>query len=221
MEDEVKITFDYLLGIFIVGHAKFPVYLMNLDTDKILIEYEDYVKSHLHLDVISDFYNKDVRSIYQYHNARKYIKGDMKHRNDAVAVLRFMFEDIAAYLIKVPTVYHIRLDYPKELLSFSFTDEEKDRLCLEFRRFVRTALYNTEWEKQFYDVEPLDESMFLKMSSEDAYSNSIVQLIKRTHEESLSAEDIATRYENLEQALVLLELVNRFGQSMERGDIAV
>lgn len=225
MNDEVKITFEYLLGIFIVGHAKFQMCLMNpahLGTNKISIDYEDYIKSNLHLDVISDFYNKDERSIYQYYNARKFLTtSDARYRDDAVSVLKFMLEDIASYLIKVPAVYHVRLSYPEELLPCILTDNELNSLKLKFRRFVRTALADSEWEQQFLDVEPLPDDVFLNMSTCAEGSTSIVQLIKRTQKESLNAEDIATRYVNLEQALVWFAYLSYFNCNSERSDIAV
>lgn len=225
MSDEVKITFEYLLGIFIVGHAKFPMYLMNptnLGTNKICIDFEDYIKSNLHLDVISDFYSPDERSIYQYHNAHRYLtSNDIRCREDAINVLRFMFEDIVSYLIKVPAVYHIRLSYPKELLPHSLTEEEIDALCLKLRRFVRTALTGSKYEQYFREVEPLEDDVFLNMSTNSEGSNSIVQLIKRTQKESLNAENLVARYENLEQAIVLLEYLSYFDYNLKRSDIAV
>lgn len=93
---------DHLL-VIATGGAE-PIW--HIKTDKVLqIRYSDYVKSQLHLNIVSDLFN---RSSMIYKNALDYINGDNTCESSAETVLQYFYEDILNFLLN--NTYNIKLE---------------------------------------------------------------------------------------------------------------
>lgn len=67
-----------------------------LVTDELYIRFSDYVKSQLHLNLVSDLYHRDVG---EYFNAYQYIAGNEGYYKDCLHVVHYFYHDIAHFLI--------------------------------------------------------------------------------------------------------------------------
>lgn len=67
--------------------------------DNLIINFSDYVKSQLHLNLVTDFFGRDIVS---YYNAYQYIMGDKTHYRDCLKVIKFFYTDMANFLCNNP-----------------------------------------------------------------------------------------------------------------------
>ena len=76
------------------GHAG----ILDLPNVEIDVDYEDYVRSQVHLNLVTGLYG---RTLGQYVNALRYCAGkEPGCRDNALEVLRYFYSDMAYFLIK-------------------------------------------------------------------------------------------------------------------------
>lgn len=76
------------------GHAG----ILDLPNVEIDVDYEDYVRSQVHLNLVTGLYG---RTLGQYVNALRYCVGkEPGCRDNALEVLRYFYSDMAYFLIK-------------------------------------------------------------------------------------------------------------------------
>lgn len=106
------LTYDRVLQLLLVAYSIGDVCgnRISIHEQKLTLKYSDYVKSQLHLPVISGFYEPWERSIFQYANALDYLEGDQSKREDALIVARYYYEDMANFLLKNRSEVHLTTD---------------------------------------------------------------------------------------------------------------
>ena len=82
-------------GVNPVYRERFKVTQAN----NLKINFIEYVKSQLHNNVVTDFFN---RNIFAYLNAYKFLKGEIFLEDEALKVMHYFYKDIANFLIKNP-----------------------------------------------------------------------------------------------------------------------
>lgn len=92
------LKFERLNQIITISSVRIDNRILDrlLVTDELYIQFSDYVKSQLHLNLVSDLYHRDVG---EYFNAYQYLIGDESHIKDCLRVVRYFYHDIAHFLI--------------------------------------------------------------------------------------------------------------------------
>ena len=78
------------------------------------MNFEQYVKSQLHLNVVHDLFDRDI---LMYAKALDYLKGDKKQEQVAKEVLFWFYEDVYMFLIRNPQSVVCKVEVPKDLFS--------------------------------------------------------------------------------------------------------
>lgn len=94
-------TCNKLLQIIMVAHTPQKCLDSNISvkSKSLQVTYSSYVKSQIHLNVISAYYDENKRAIYEYFNADKFLEGDLSYREDAIKVLMYLYEDMSGFLL--------------------------------------------------------------------------------------------------------------------------
>jgi hypothetical protein len=89
------IPYTQMMGFIVNGYK--PVYTHYFNRE-LTFTFENYVKSQLHLQVVTELYGRDI---FQYNNALKYLRGEDKFVLDCSEVLRFFYQDMTNMLCNV------------------------------------------------------------------------------------------------------------------------
>ena len=103
--------FDQLI---LVAASKCPDALITVNTQTLILNFEQYVKSQLHLNVVHDLFDRDI---LMYAKALDYLKGDKKQEQVAKEVLFWFYEDVYMFLIRNPQSVVCKVEVPKDLFS--------------------------------------------------------------------------------------------------------
>lgn len=85
------------MNCLIVNSYK-PVYPLYFQTESFNFKLEEYIKSQLHLNVMPNLFQRDLRD---YHRCLLYTRGDDRYFGDFCKVLRYFYTDIANMILKV------------------------------------------------------------------------------------------------------------------------
>lgn len=94
----INVSFERMAQIVAISvfgkDSKFSQY--NLKTNKVKFTFSEYVKSQIHLNVVSGLYG---RSLGDYVKTLQFINGAAEHKEVARKVLNFFYTDISNFLI--------------------------------------------------------------------------------------------------------------------------
>ena len=177
----MKLTYDRVLQLLLVAYSSGDVCgnRIAIQEPRLTLKYSDYVKSQLHLPVISGFYEPWERSIFQYANALDYLEGDKEKREDALIVARYYYEDMANFLLKNRSEVHLATDLSELGLANvheDFSALKSDLLkiikksAMEYKQFNPDAALP---ELDGWDEIPLESKSLTQLISEFPYSDLI------------------------------------------------
>ena len=205
---ETELTFEYLLQYFLIAHSKNFPKNFNFENKNVKITFLNYVASQLHLNVISSFYTRAERDIYQYNTAYNFLKGAKRGRKDTLKVLSYLFQDTYMYLMKTPDVYKIRLEFDQNTLGIELHDRPASEIKDKLIRFLKTALDSNESENQLpeeWQCFPiLQDSDFLELANDKAFEK-FMELLAT---EQIEIKDVIERLDNYVQAIHFMYLEN-------------
>ncbi len=93
--ESVDVLYERIDHIIAISSGKFHNTLSVEPTKVLNIAYSDYVKSQLHLNIVTDLFN---RSVIQYKKANDFLNGDVRFKKSALKVLEYFYEDIINFL---------------------------------------------------------------------------------------------------------------------------
>ena len=133
------ITYDRVLQLLLVAYSTGEVCgnRISVHTPRLTLKYSDYVKSQMHLPVISGFYEPWERSIFQYANALDYLDGDNTKREDALIVARYYYEDMANFLLKNRNEVHLQTDLSE--LNLTVVHEDFNKLKSDLFKIIKKS----------------------------------------------------------------------------------
>lgn len=95
------------MNIFIINSFK-PLYGHIFDNDNINITFTNYIKSQIHLNIVTDLYGRDLKI---YRESLRYIKGDDECFASFCKTLKFFYSDIARMILNnINKDIHICID---------------------------------------------------------------------------------------------------------------
>lgn len=82
---------------------------IRVPSDEYLITFSDYVKSQLHLNIVTQLYK---RKFSEYVKAFYYLEGDSAYKEDIERVLYYFYSDMSSFLINNPNdiKLHLKVD---------------------------------------------------------------------------------------------------------------
>ena len=93
--ESVDVLYERIDHIIAISSGKFHNTLSVEPTKILKIAYSDYVKSQLHLNIVTDLFD---RPIIQYKKANDFINGDIRFRKVALKVLEYFYTDVINFL---------------------------------------------------------------------------------------------------------------------------
>lgn len=93
--ESVDVLYERIDHIIAISSGKFHNTLSVEPTKILKIAYSDYVKSQLHLNIVTDLFD---RPIIQYKKANDFINGDIRFRKAALKVLEYFYTDVINFL---------------------------------------------------------------------------------------------------------------------------
>lgn len=131
----MNITYEHMLQFIVIAKSRGDIHGHRIDIleQKLTITYTEYVKSQMHLNVISGFYQDNERSIFEYANALDFIEGDSSKRSDALKVLNYFYTDMSDFLLKNDNVVYLDavLDIDLGIDEISINYQEQKNLFVE------------------------------------------------------------------------------------------
>lgn len=102
------LKFERLNQIITISSVRIDNRILDrlLVTDALYIRFSDYVKSQLHLNLVSDLYHRDVGD---YFDAYQYLTGNTAYLKECLRVVRYFYHDMAHFLINNRDVVEIEL----------------------------------------------------------------------------------------------------------------
>lgn len=211
---ETELTFEYLLQYFLIAHSKNFPKGFKLENSRIKITLFNYVASQLHLNVISSFYTKAERDIYQYNTAYHFLSGANKGKEDTLKVLNFFFQDTYMYLMKSSDVYYVNLVFDQEQLGIKLEDSDVNKVKIRLIRFIKTALGDSQGivlPMDWQDISSLQEHEFLELSNDKAFAK-FTEILAA---EQISIEDVINRIDNYAQAICFIQKENEMNRILQ------
>ena len=99
----MELTYNRVLQLLVIAYSNSKNIASKIHVKKqpITLRFSDYVKSQLHLNVISGYYAvSKKRNIYEYEYAMEFLEGDSSQLQAARRVLSYFYEDMSSFLIK-------------------------------------------------------------------------------------------------------------------------
>lgn len=147
-----------------------PVYQekFQVKDDNLCISFIEYVKSQLHINVVTDFFG---RNIFAYLNTYKFLRGENILGDEALKVLQYFYEDIAYFLIKNPINLNLSVSINE------FRDDETSNFNMEATSKSDSKLSDlmfslgdiSEWE-YFSQVETFLKSLLETQNDYELFS---------------------------------------------------
>ena len=138
----------------------------NLQTNKVMFTFSEYVKSQIHLNVVSGLYG---RSLGDYVKTLQFIRGAAEHREVARQVLNFFYTDIANFLINntadILATVVVDCDFDDPKIKYDL-NEEVDNVSTSFKLVQSKEVTIQDWEySDIFDIIINVEDFQKKMNS--------------------------------------------------------
>lgn len=108
------------------------------------LSFSEYVKSQIHLNVVGDLYG---RRLQEYVQANHYIRGEKSYLEQAKAVLRYFYRDVAQFLINNPK--NVRMGIITDGMHLPKLDVDVYNEREKFRPVLAEAESNPELLRNF------------------------------------------------------------------------
>ena len=99
----MNLTYERMLQLLVVAHAEsdFIARSFTIREPILTIRFSDYVKSQIHLNVISSYYPlAGDRSIFEYNKALEFLQGNAKFLPETENVLFYFYQDLAMFFLQ-------------------------------------------------------------------------------------------------------------------------
>lgn len=130
----MKVPFERAAQLIAIGaldrnSVLLPVLSIN-DSD-LELDFEDYVKSQIHLYLVGDLYSD--RTMQDYINALEYLENRNKDPASMYKVFHFFYTDMLNFLVMNSGNVRLSLGVPRELKSFAISQQDivQERMMLE------------------------------------------------------------------------------------------
>lgn len=174
---------NQLIVVAAQGDKQIILDKFKVEENSLSINFIEYVKSQLHVNVVSDLFNRDI---FCYLNAYKFLKGDYLLEGEALKVLHYFYEDIANFLINNPINVRVDLQINSTLDS-----------SLQFPHSASTFYDFSEIKDFFINlIEEKDEELLYKIIETSKYSF-ILDMIQ-------SLDDLQNKFDSYVLATALL-----------------
>lgn len=174
---------NQLIVVAAQGDKQIILDKFRVEENSLSINFIEYVKSQLHVNVVSDLFDRDI---FCYLNAYKFLKGDYLLEGEALKVLHYFYEDIANFLINNPINVRVDLQINSTLDS-----------SLQFPHSASTFYDFSEIKDFFINlIEEKDEELLYKIIETSKYSF-ILDMIQ-------SLDDLQNKFDSYVLATALL-----------------
>lgn len=176
-----NLTFEKVSQLLVVaakGDCELYRELFSVPSEFLELDFVEYVKSQLQLDLVSELYSRDIGC---YFNTYKFLEGDGLYAADAKKVLRYFYSDMMWFLIRNPN--NVVMQITAEHFSETLTGEGVDtvQLLLNSKESGELPRILERWDVSFL----VDNMLNLQdlLVKEDSYSLA-VRLAKQLRVES-------------------------------------
>ena len=174
---------NQLIVVAAQGDKQIILDKFKVEENSLSINFIEYVKSQLHVNIVSDLFGRDI---FCYLNAYKFLKGDYLLEGEALKVLHYFYEDIANFLINNPV--NMKMDLK---INSNFDSS------LQFPYSASTLFDFSEIKDFFVNlIETKDETSLFRIVETSEYSF-ILDMVK-------SLEDLQNKFDSYVLATALL-----------------
>ncbi|MEQ2647065.1 hypothetical protein [Anaerobutyricum soehngenii] len=167
MEEMRLIKFEKMNQLIVISaKGDNPVYRERFkvtQANNLKINFIEYVKSQLHNNVVTDFFN---RNIFAYLNAYKFLKGEIFLEDEALKVMHYFYKDIANFLIKNPADMNVYItinsdeDSGQNDLRFMLGNIEECSDFSQVEHFLKSLL-NAKTDLELFEIISNSEYAFI------------------------------------------------------------
>lgn len=150
---------------FLAIAKKFNIFHYDIDcSEPMCIKFSDYVKSQIHLNFVSDFFD---RSILPYKRVFDSFEGEICDNTEYLKVLRYFYDDLGRFYVNcsydIPLTFDIDVAMGIESVSVDFSKVREKLLKLtqtkpsSFESALTTAVEYAEFMPLFDKISEFDD----------------------------------------------------------------
>lgn len=150
---------------FLAIAKKFNIFHYDIDcSEPMCIKFSDYVKSQIHLNFVSDFFD---RSILPYKRVFDSFEGEICDNTEYLKVLRYFYDDLGRFYVNcsydIPLTFDIDVAMDIESVSVDFSKVREKLLKLtqtkpsSFESALTTAVEYAEFMPLFDKISEFDD----------------------------------------------------------------